>query len=173
MTKAANLAALGTSNGASVLVQGTAVASTSGTSIDFTGIPSWVKRITVMWAGVSSNGASNIIVQIGSSGGIKTSGYIGAGTSFAGAGATIAMSTGFLTSVDTAATQTRNGSSVLTKLSDNVWTYTSILGNPNATIGILWAGGQADLGATLDRVRITTVNGTDTFDAGLVNILYE
>lgn len=155
------------------LTMGTPVASTSGTSIDFNNIPSWVKRITVMWAGVSTNGTSNVIVQIGSSGGIKTSGYVGAGTSFAAAGATLAMSTGFLTSVDTQAAQTRNGSSVLTLLSNNTWTYTSVLGNPGATVGILWAGGHADLGATLDRIRITTVDGTDTFDAGSINILYE
>lgn len=34
-------------------------------------------------------------------------------------------------------------------------------------------GSIKTLSATLDRVRLTTVNGTDTFDAGLVNIIYE
>ena len=48
------------------LVSGTAVASTSGTSIDFTGIPSWVKRITVMFNGVSTSGTSFKQIQIGS-----------------------------------------------------------------------------------------------------------
>ena len=47
----------------SAITAGTAVASTSGTSIDFTGIPSWVKRITVMFNGVSTNGTSNIQIQ--------------------------------------------------------------------------------------------------------------
>jgi hypothetical protein len=33
--------------------------------------------------------------------------------------------------------------------------------------------GSVTLSATLDRIRITTVNGTDTFDAGSINIAYE
>jgi len=56
-----------------VIVSGTAVASTSGTSIDFTSIPSWVKRVTVMFAGVSTNGTGSYLIQIGDSGGIETS----------------------------------------------------------------------------------------------------
>jgi hypothetical protein len=61
----------------SAITAGTAVASTSGTSIDFTSIPSWVKRITVMIAGVSTNGSSIIQIQLGDSGGVETSGYTG------------------------------------------------------------------------------------------------
>ena len=34
-------------------------------------------------------------------------------------------------------------------------------------------GGTIALGGTLDRVRITTVNGTDAFDAGTLNVLYQ
>jgi len=60
------------------LVSGTSQASTSGTSIDFTGIPSWVKRITVMFNGVSTNGTSNKQIQLGDSGGFETTGYLGA-----------------------------------------------------------------------------------------------
>jgi len=54
------------------ITSGTAVASTSGTSIDFTGIPSWVKRITVMFDVVSTNGSAIILIQLGDSGGIET-----------------------------------------------------------------------------------------------------
>jgi hypothetical protein len=53
------------------ITSGTAVASTSGTSIDFTSIPLWVKRITVMFAGVSTNGTSPFLVQLGDAGGIE------------------------------------------------------------------------------------------------------
>ena len=59
---------------ASVITSGTSQASTSGTSIDFTSIPSWVKRITLMFNGVSTNGTSNYQIQIGS-GSVTTSGY--------------------------------------------------------------------------------------------------
>ena len=61
--------------GGSVIVSGTSQASTSGTSIDFTSIPSWVKRVTVMFNGVSSNGASQKLIQIGS-GSVTTTGYV-------------------------------------------------------------------------------------------------
>ena len=60
--------------GASLITSGTAVASTSGTSIDFTGIPSWAKRITVMFNGVSTNGTSQQLIQIGS-GSVNATGY--------------------------------------------------------------------------------------------------
>ena len=59
----------------SVITSGTSQASTSGTSIDFTGIPSWVKRITVMFNGVSTNGTSNPLIQIGDSSGVAITGY--------------------------------------------------------------------------------------------------
>lgn len=58
------------------LTSGTAVATTSGTSIDFTGIPSWAKKITVMFSAVSTNGTSPIQVQIGA-GSVSNSGYVG------------------------------------------------------------------------------------------------
>ena len=69
------------------LVSGTAVASTSGTSIDFTSIPSWVKRITLMLAGVSTNGTSDPLIQLGDSGGIENTGYV-AGAAVITSGAT-------------------------------------------------------------------------------------
>jgi hypothetical protein len=34
-------------------------------------------------------------------------------------------------------------------------------------------GFQVSLSGTLDRIRLTTVNGSDTFDAGSINIIYE
>ena len=62
-----------------IISRGTTVASTSGTSIDFTGIPSFVKRITVMLNQVSLSGTSNVCIQLGTSGGVDTaSTYVGA-----------------------------------------------------------------------------------------------
>ena len=42
-------------------------------------------------------------------------------------------------------------------------------------MNIVWTicAGRVTLSGALDRVRVTTVNGTDTFDAGSINILYE
>ena len=157
------------------ITSGTAVASTSGTSIDFTSIPSWVKRVTVMFSGVSTNGTSIVQVQIGA-GSVTTSGYTSY-TAYAGgttAGSNI-ISTGCAFDAGSPnAGVIRYGTMVLSLVSSNNWIFslTSGLLNTGTAYSITGGGGIA-LGGTLDRVRITTVNGTDTFDAGSINILYE
>ena len=152
---------------------GTAVATTSGTFIDFTSIPSWVKRITTMFNGVSTSGTSATIIQMGS-GSIQATGYLGAADVFvSGATNTTAnMSTGFLMCTDSAATYTRYGTATLTHMGSNIWTYTNINGHTEAN-RIGFAAGSATFSGAVDRIRLTTVAGTDTFDAGSVNILYE
>lgn len=155
-------------NGVSgTLVSGTAVASTSGTSIDFTGIPSWVKRITVMLSGVSLSGTSNYLIQIGA-GSVTSSGYVSSCNN--GSGTVTTSTSGFLSSVSSAAADIAYGNIVLTNLASNIWTQSSMLNNG---VTIRFGAGAVTLSGTLDRVRITTVNGTDTFDAGSINILYE
>lgn len=156
------------------LTSGTAIASTSGTALDFTGIPSWVRRITVMFQGVSTNGTSNHIVQIGS-GSFTTTGYLGTCSNVASASAnSTQMSTGFMVSNGASATAVYHGviTLCLINASTNAWTEMGSLGRSDGTLGYFSGGSLALLGV-LDRVRITTVGGTDTFDAGSINILYE
>jgi hypothetical protein len=157
----------------SAITSGTAVASTSGTSIDFTSIPSWVKRITVMFNGVSTNGTSYMQIQIGTSGGVQTTGYL---SSFGYVGSTTGIAnatTGFGLYNDAAA-DLRSGSLTLNllDLANGVWTCSGVMGWSNRQFSLPTSGAKT-LSGTLDRVRITTVNGTDTFDAGSINILYE
>ena len=154
------------------IVSGTAVASTSGTSIDFTSIPSWVKRITVMFSGVSTNGTSTPLVQIGA-GSVTTSGYLGVGNATVAGGATSGtnFTTGF--GVQSAlAANILHGHMVLTNVTSNTWVASHAMGTSNGTTTMVGSGTLA-LGGTLDRVRLTTVNGTDTFDAGSINLLWE
>jgi hypothetical protein len=154
------------------LVQGTAVASTSGTSIDFTSIPSWVKRITVCFNGVSTNGSSNVQIQIGTSSGVETTGY----NSGAGYGTTVgtfaSSTTGFILDVSATASALRYGSMIINLLGSNIWANQCCTFSTTTTTNTS-GGGAKTLSTTLDRVRITTVNGTDTFDAGSINIQYE
>jgi hypothetical protein len=154
----------------SALVAGTAVATTSGTSIDFTSIPSWVKRITVMFKAVSTNGSSPVMVQLGS-GSIDTTGYAGSVDFVEDNAAGTTFSTGFLVDRSLASSDTRTGHMTIVLFGSNNWNETSTLSN-NLTSLLLGAGDKT-LSGTLDRIRITTVNGTDTFDAGSINILYE
>lgn len=157
------------------IVSGTAVASTSGTSIDFTGIPSWVKRITVMFNGVSTNGTSAVQIQIGS-GSVTTSGYNSKAGNMQGTSVDSGSSTtGFPECNDSAAGYVRWGQMILSLQTSNTWVYSSLMGVDNSGNNrIHWGGGSSsNLSGPLDRVRITTVGGTNTFDAGSINILYE
>jgi hypothetical protein len=158
--------------GSPTIVAGTSVASTSGTSIDFTGIPSWVRRITVMFSGVSISGASQFVIQLGTSGGVVSTGYAGVGTRFAGAALASGNYTAGCYFANVTAT-TYSGSIIFSNTSSNLWTWSGQLGTPSATeMGANTAGG-VNLGALLTRLRITTANGTDTYTAGTINILYE
>ena len=153
--------------GASYLTSGTAVASTSGTAIDFTGIPSWVKRVTVLFNGVSTSGTSNYLVQIGS-GSVTVTGY--ASTSQQGTTSATAT-TGFLASQNATAARFVYGIMNISALGSFTYIASGTLADYTAACAA--NGGGVTLSGALDRVRITTVNGTDTFDAGSINILYE
>lgn len=146
--------------------------SSSNTSIDFTGIPSWVKRITVMFRGVSTNGTSAILVQIGSTT-FTTSGYTGAsGGASNGATPGVMNSTaGFPIFIGSAASIV-HGVMMVCLIGSDTWASTHSVGRSDSAV-FLCGGGSVALSGTLDRIRITTVNGTDTFDAGTINIMYE
>jgi len=144
----------------------TSKATTSGTSIDFTGIPSWVRRITVMFSGVSTNGTSAVQVQLGS-GSFSTTGY----ASQVQQGASATTSTTGLIVVAVVAASVVSGSVQVGFLGSNTWVESGNLTTGGSVFNS--AGTSPALSGTLDRIRITTVNGTDTFDAGSVNILIE
>jgi len=156
------------------IVAGTAQATTSGTSKDFTGIPSWVKRITVMLNGVSTSGTGAIAFRLGSSGGFETTGYV-SGTTRTAVSTLVASSatTSFFVNSDSAS-YTLNGNIVFTLLNPdtNTWTATGMFGH-STTIFNFFVAGSISLAGTLTQVRVLTANGTDTFDAGSINILYE
>jgi hypothetical protein len=164
---------------AAKITQGTAVVSTSGTAIDFTSIPSSVKRITVMFTVISTTGSSSVQAQIGStSGGIETTGYTcllsvsQSGVQYypitVGFGLTGGASGGW-----TSAAYVYTGVLNLSSFGSNTWVAESRLSGGSGTTNQYFGTGYKTLSNVLSQVRITTVNGTDTFDAGSINILYE
>ena len=157
----------------SLLTQATSV-SASGTSVDFTSIPSWVKKITVMFSGVSTNSTSPPQIQIGA-GSVTTSGYLGSNSLVGSSVVTVNFTSGFGIGINTSnwlAANILHGSIVLSLITGNTWSASGCTSISNGANSFLTSGSIA-LGGTLDRVRITTVNGTDTFDAGSINIMYE
>jgi hypothetical protein len=158
------------------ITSGTLQNTTSGTTIDFTGISPSAKRITLMIAGVSTSGTSPLALQLGISTGVETTGYLGASSgilSNSGFG-TQAAGASFVMSDSGAATAVRHGSITISQLSSasNIWVVQGVLGQSDV-LRAFYVGGSKTLGGVLDRIRLTTVNGTDTFDAGSVNILVE
>lgn len=163
----------GTPTGVGVLTSGTAVASTSGTSIDFTSIPSWVKRITVLFSGVSISGTSPFILQLGTSASFLATGYLSSMTTLTSTTSGASSTTGFGVLAVSVAASSYSGQVIMTLLdsTSNFWGYTSTLTSGGTTLQL--GGGGVSLADTLTRVRLTTVGGTNTFDAGTINILYE
>lgn len=153
------------------ITSGTSVASTSGTAIDFTGIPSWVKRVTVMFNLVSTSGASPLEVRLGSSVGFGSTTY---SSSAQNAAAGNFSTTGLVIEGSSAATLSRAGAIIISNFNANVWVSNGSSAHNAGTATVTSSsGGVASLSATLTQVRITAANGTDTFDAGSINILYE
>lgn len=149
------------------------VATTSGTSVTLSSsIPSWVRRITIVLSGVSTNGTSPYQIQIGagsttSSGYVSTSSVVGAGTG------TSTSTSGFVFNFPTASNETNYGHVVLTHAGSNKWVQSGVAMRTVAAVGTYHSAGEVTLAGTLDRVILTTVGGTDTFDLGSANLIYE
>lgn len=163
------------STGAYGQLKASTAVTVSGTSVDFTSIPSWVKRITVMLQGVSTNGTNTYQIQIGA-GSMTTSGYAAINVSTAGSAiGTTAYTSGFVIVLPSAATNVNSGAVRITNLTGNTWVVEGVVASTDTTRSNICAGSIA-LGGTLDRLRIigsSTGSPSDTFDAGSINILYE
>lgn len=147
-------------------------ATSSGTSFSFTGIPSTVKRITVMFQAVSLSGTDALLVQAIVGGSPVTSGYtatcVHVNTSSTTTGGS--STAGFNISQGGSAASTFSGSMVLTRLTGNTWveSYSGKASTTAASVG----GGDVDLAGGLDGIKILAT-GANTFDGGYVNIMYE
>jgi len=157
----------------------TAVAATSGATKDFTGIPAGVKRVTLNLTGVSTTGNSPVVVQIGPSGGVETSGYLGCNFCSAASGFGNAAHTAYFSLTQTAdggnlASSVRNGSLTfnLLEASSNTWTVTGIISHSDVDANVFTSGSKPLAGA-LSIVRLTTAGGSHTFDAGKVSVSWE
>lgn len=157
------------------LESGTSVTA-SGTSIDFTGIPSWAKRVTVQFTGLSTNGTSAPIVRIGDSGGVEATGYEGSASEMGNAVSPVVADystyNGFPIGLTTAAATVHYGTVVLSRIDAAAFLWSAAISSSTGSLVVSGAGAKA-LTATLDRIRVTTIGGTASFDAGTVNILYE
>jgi hypothetical protein len=152
------------------ITNGTAV-SASGASVSFTGIPSWAKRITVMFNGVSTSGTSDMQIQLGTGASptYTVTGYVSSAAA-AGGTATATSTTGFIVTAGVSSSEIISGILTINNFSSNNWVES---GNLTRAARVSCSAGETTLAAQLTAIRVTTVNGTDTFDAGTINIQYE
>ncbi len=158
------------------MVQGTAIASTSGTVVDFTGIPSWAKKITVLFNNVGKNGGLDLVLRIGAGTTVETTGYLGSAIQVSGGantGGTNATDGGFCITTSNNNGYLFHGTIVITLLTGSTWIASGLLSRSDANATVQSAGSKTITG-TLGIVRVTTTGATpDTFNSGSINIMYE
>lgn len=158
-----------------LIVLGTQQTTTTLASRTFTDIPAGVRKIHIIFSGVSTSGTSNVMIQIGVSGTPETSGYLGSASTITTATpATGNFTSGFGVTATTIVGMLLHGFATLTLMnsSTNTWACTSLMGHSNAATLSMGAGVKS-LAGVLDCVVVTTAGGSDTFDAGAMNISYE
>jgi hypothetical protein len=158
--------------GAMAAARDTAKATTSGLAVDFTNIPSWARRVTLLLNGVSTNGASDILVQLGTGGTPTTSGYVGNAVFSWASGVVPVSSTAGIPVFNNAASYLHYGELTFTNIGGNTWLASGQLVS-TGTAGCIVTGGVVTLAGVLNYLRIVSANGTAAFDAGQINLVYE
>ncbi|NDB60988.1 hypothetical protein EB001_21460 [bacterium] len=162
------LTVMSANNGASTIV--------GSATVPFTSIPSWAKRITVMAYGLSTSGSSALIIQLGTASGFVTSGYSGMVQYGSSVSYTATTNNSGIQPFYSLAAGNYGYFNIAIHLLDsatNKWVTAGVAGDhAAAALSAQYAWGVT-LGGVLTQVRFNTVNGTDTFDAGTVNVMYE
>ena len=149
-----------------------AVQNLNAANHDFTGIPSWARRVSLIINGMSTNGTSLPIFRLGA-GAVQNTGYAGSASNTApGATASSLNTTGALLAASWIASSTLSAVIRAELIASNLWVISGV-GGFSDTASNMHTGSVVTLSGTLDRVRLTTVNGTDLFDAGSAIAMWE
>lgn len=147
----------------------------AGTLVDVLNIPRHATRVNIKIANMSTTGTSIPIVQIGDVGGIVTTGYSGDVSTITSApsASAVPLSTGLGLSTAVTAATIINGEVTLSRVTPigNVWTM-SFIGSFQGSGITIQSSCTKDLTNALDRLRLTTFGGADTFDSGTVSVSY-
>lgn len=151
-----------------------AVTTATGTFVDISGVPSWARRLTVIFDSVSGSGTSNFQIQIGA-GSPETTGYVASAMSATNAASTstVLATTGFIITDNLANTEVLSGLVSIVRTGTNIWVCSGTLATSAPVAEVKLFSGRKTVTGTLDRIRLTTVNGTDTFDSGTITLLWE
>jgi len=150
---------------------GTAVNTTSGTAIDFTGLPAGIKRLTLSFSQLSTSGTSSVVLRIGS-GSFLATGYLGGGGGFDDTTGQYAFTStdGFALGSPGAA-NVRDGTVHIVRTSSTLWSASGVIYSNNQQM--ISVAGSISFSGDITGVRLTTSGGANTFDNGTANILWE
>jgi hypothetical protein len=151
-----------------------ALVTLSGSSVDFTGIPATARRVTVLLNGLTTNGTSVPLIQLGDAGGIETSGYLGGSAAVSTGATSVAIHTAGagLSSTGASSIVYRGSVSIdLVDVATNLWAISGTLGrSEGGAVNIL--GYTKSLSETLTQVRLTT-NSANVLNAGTASVSWE
>ena len=160
---------------ASGVTLGTPVNSTSGTAIDFTGIPSGTKIIIVSFINVSTNGTASKHIQFGNASGFQTTNYTSTSSTI-GSSTVATFNTTEAFRIYSVLEDSQLSGSITFTLEDsstNTWSGAGVFSDTNNTNTFVVGGKKLLTGGVLTKIRITSQTGGDTFDNGAINIAYQ
>lgn len=137
--------------------------------------PTWATKITIIVDSLSLSGTAALLTQLGTGSGLEVTGYKGCGGYYQnGASSGVANYTTGFGDGTAAAANSRHGEITLRRAdpSSNKWVAAGSIGLDNVAT-MINLGGSKVLAAALTTVRVTSSNGTDFFDVGSVNCMYE
>jgi len=146
--------------------------SASGTSVTFTDVPAWAKRITIAFFEVRQAAADAVLLRAGA-GTVESTGYLCELTLIVNGASSYTESTGFgATRIGGGASDVFSGAITLTNVTGNQWAYSGILTRSGST-GVFLSAGSRTFSGALDTVQLTSKNGTTVFNQGTFNVIYE
>lgn len=147
----------------------------SGTSASITSVPSYAKRITITLQGVSLNGATELILRLGDTGGLENSGYTGVNARMGSSGGVYSgNSTSFILTESAQAGNVYDGVITLIRHNEstNCWVVSSTVTTQGAN-NMNICSGTKELSSALTQVSILSANGSSAFDAGSIGFQVE
>ena len=152
-----------------VLQTAKSAATDSNAPIEFTDIPADAYEITVMFNGVTLSGGDDYLIQLGTSSGYVGTGYTSSSINESGT-PTVNSNDGFIV-YSTSANGVHHGKFDINKFSDTVYTFEGQTRRSLNTASQAY-GTLNNVNGTITRLRIKPT-GTNTFDAGSINISYK
>jgi hypothetical protein len=116
---------------------------------------------------MSLSSTDNILIQLIDNTGVVNAGYTGSGSTLAAGTTTTLYTTGFGLRSNVAATQ-YTGTLTIKKVNSTTWVASGVFGSDTTTI--LVTGGASLSTGTVSGIRLTSLLGTQTFDAGTLYV---